>query len=248
MPSNPPRTIGAQTRYAHLILGALFVLCSMFIAPMGHAVPLAVYGGLPSVEDVALSPDGTRVAYVRTEGDQRIVIFATVADRKMVRWVKIGGEKLRSLEWADDDNVLLTSSITDSLYGFRGERYLLRVYSLSRNEVRSLPGNVLQMDPDNHILDAVFGALMVRHSDGHTLVFVSGVDVKLGAQFYRCDLTTRSTRVVRAYDESSSSWLVDAQGQLAPAQWIPRSMPSPPSSIWMRSRCRFYSSTGATTP
>jgi hypothetical protein len=155
---------------------------------------------------------------VRTEGDQRIVVFATVADRKMVRWVKVGGEKLRGLEWADDDNVMITTSITDSLYGFSGERFMLRVYSLSRNEVRSLPGNVLQIDDTNHILNAVFGDVMVGHIDGHTVVFVSGVDLTLGAQLYRCDLTTRSTKVFRAYDESSASWLVDAHGELAAEQ------------------------------
>jgi dipeptidyl aminopeptidase/acylaminoacyl peptidase len=218
MPTILRCTIRAWSSGARLIVSALLGLCGTFTVQIGHTVPLATYGGLPSVEDVALSPDGMRVAYVRTEGDQRIVVFATVADRKMIRWVKIGGEKLRDLKWADDDNVLLTSSITDSLYGFRGERFMLRVYSLSRNEVRSLPGNVLQMDDTNHILNAVFGGVMVRHIDGHTVVFVSGVDLSLGAQLYRCDLTTRSTKVFRAYDETSTSWLVDAQGQLAAGQ------------------------------
>src|ERR1700722_10993359 len=126
MPTILRCTIRAWSSGANLIVSALLGLCGTFTAQIGHAVPLATYGGLPSVENVALSPDGMRVAYVRTEGDQRIVVFATVADRKMIRWVKIGGEKLRDLKWADDDNVLLKSSITDSLYGFRGERFMLR--------------------------------------------------------------------------------------------------------------------------
>src|SRR5689334_10114668 len=70
-----------------VLSGALF--------PTGAgAVPLEVYGHLPSVESVALSPDGSRVAYVRTEGDSRVVVIASIAENKMIRWVRVGDEKL----------------------------------------------------------------------------------------------------------------------------------------------------------
>lgn len=36
------------------------------------AAPLEVYGRLPHLEDFALSPDGTRIAFVKTEGNTRI--------------------------------------------------------------------------------------------------------------------------------------------------------------------------------
>jgi hypothetical protein len=101
------------------IVVSLLALFLALAAPSGRAVPLAVYGHLPSVEDVAISPDGSRVAYVRTEGDLRVVVVAAVADRKMIRWVRAGEEKLRSIAWADDDNVMLTISVTTSNFGFK---------------------------------------------------------------------------------------------------------------------------------
>jgi dipeptidyl aminopeptidase/acylaminoacyl peptidase len=177
------------------------------------AASLATYGGLPNVEEVALSPDGSKVAYVRTDGDQRIVIVATVADRKMIRYVKAGEEKLRSLDWADDDNLLLTTSVTTTVYGFRDEWYILRVYNVAKNEIRSLPGNPLQMDSDSHVANTVAGEVMVRRIDGHTVVFVPGIDVNQGITLYRCDLNTNRTTVFKV--GSHTSWLVDAQGQLA---------------------------------
>jgi dipeptidyl aminopeptidase/acylaminoacyl peptidase len=212
-----PRTIGARPSEARLIVSALLALCGTLTAQIGHAVPIATYGGLPSVEDVALSPDGSRVAYVRTEGDLRVVVVATVADRKMIRWVKVGEEKLRSLEWADDDTVMLTTSVTDTMRGFRHEWFMLRVYSVSRNEVRSLPGKPLETDSDDHVMNTVVGEVMVRRIDGHTVLFVPGIDLNQGVALFRCDLTTRSTSVFRV-GSSETSWLVDSQGQLAAEQ------------------------------
>jgi hypothetical protein len=34
-------------------------------------VPIDVYGHLPTLEDLALSPDGTKLAFVFTRGDER---------------------------------------------------------------------------------------------------------------------------------------------------------------------------------
>jgi dipeptidyl aminopeptidase/acylaminoacyl peptidase len=168
---------------------------------------------LPSVENVALSPDGSRIAYVRTEGDLRIVVVAAVSDRKMLRWVRIGEEKLRSIEWADDDNLMLLTSQTTANNGFQQEWLMLRVYNVARNEVRALPGNPSGTDADR-VLNTVVGNVMVRHIDGHTVLFVPGVYVNHGQALFRCDLTTGNKRVLRV-GAFNTTWLVDNQGQLA---------------------------------
>ena len=41
-------------------------------APL-RAAPLETYGRLPSLEDVALSPSGTRIAFVRTKENLRVI-------------------------------------------------------------------------------------------------------------------------------------------------------------------------------
>lgn len=217
-----PCTIGARPVGAWLIVILLLAVFGTLAAQSGRAAPLAVYGGLPSIEDVALSPDGSRVAYVRTEGDSRIVIVATVADRKMIRWVKVGEEKLRSIKWADDDNVMLATSVTTVDYGFQEEWFVLRVYNVSRNEVRSLPGSPI--GAGDRVANTVVGEVMVRRVDGHTVLFVPGIDLNAPGidvnevtALFRCDLTTRTTSVLRV-GTSETSWLVDGQGQLAAEQ------------------------------
>src|SRR5262249_50021632 len=138
-----PWTHTTRPSGARLIGITLATLFCLLAAHGVQAVPVAVYGGLPNIENVALSPDGSHIAYVRSEGDARLDLIATVADRKMIRYVRVGEEKLRSLEWADDDNVMVTTSVTTAaseLHGFKQEALMLRIYNVSKNEIKPLPG------------------------------------------------------------------------------------------------------------
>ena len=204
-----------------LMFISLLALMGTLAAQRSHAVPLTVYGQLPNLEDVALSPDGSRVAYVRTQGDLRVVFVATVADHKMIRYVKTGEEKLRHIEWADSDNLMIVTSVTTSAWGFREEWSLLRVYNVPRNELRSLPGDTLE--EKNEVMNTVVGRVMVRRVGGHTVLFVPGLyqagpDSGWGnsgeVALFRCDLTTGATGLVRK-GSPDASWLVDSEGQLA---------------------------------
>lgn len=198
------------------LLGTLTTL-----AHSAPAVPLTVYGQLPSIEDVALSPDGSRLADVRTQGDLRVVFVATVADRKMIRWVKTGDEKLRELEWADNDNLMVITSVTTSVNGFKDEWSLLRVYNVPKNELRTLPGKAL--GARNREVSTVVGKVMVRQVNGHTVLFVPGLYDSASGEgmevaLFSCDLTSGLTNLVRTTGSDDSSWLVDDQGKLAAEQ------------------------------
>jgi dipeptidyl aminopeptidase/acylaminoacyl peptidase len=198
---------------------SLLALMCWFAAPAGHTAPLTVYGGLPTVENVALSPDGSRIAYVRTEGSQRTAFVATVADQKLVRYARLGEEKLRSVEWADNDNVLLTTSTTTTFYGFRVEASLVTVYNVTKNAIRSLPGEIPGIY--EHSSNVVVGRVLIRHIEGHTVLFVPAVDMHEGLALVRCDLTSGLNRAARL-DSVDTVWLIDAQGQLSAQQHYDR--------------------------
>lgn len=184
----------------------------------GRAATLAAYAALPSIENVALSPEGTRLAYVRTDGDRRIIVIANVADHKMIRWVSTGTERLRNLQWADEDNLLITTAANTSTIEFPVYWYFLRVYNVPKNELHFLPGDPLGQE--GHTLKTVVGTVQVRRIDGHTVVFMPGLFWD-GLALYRCDLTTGLTSLVRLHAveygtaaPSVLSWLVDGQGRL----------------------------------
>jgi hypothetical protein len=82
----------------------------------GHArsAQLHVYAQLPSLEDAALSPDGSRLAYVRTDGDERIVAIVSMPAREPLGAIKVGAQKPRAIQWADNNRLLITTSMVYS--------------------------------------------------------------------------------------------------------------------------------------
>jgi pimeloyl-ACP methyl ester carboxylesterase len=58
--------------------------------------PIEVYGHLPSLEDLALSPDGTNLVFVRTSGDERNIYIRPLAENRVLGAARVGDTKLRS--------------------------------------------------------------------------------------------------------------------------------------------------------
>lgn len=134
----------------------------------------------------------------------------------IIRYVRVPDEKLRSVEWADDDNVMIITSLTGRLYGFRQETSTLRVYNVSKNELKQLPGFI--PGNDNRVPSIVLGDVMVRHVDGHTVLFVPGVDDWEGFVLVRCDITSGGNRIESVSKSDDTTWLMDANGRLAAQQ------------------------------
>ena len=212
----------ARRAGTRLVAVSFLGLLSALAAPGSGAVPLTVYGQLPNIENVAISPDGTRLAYVRTQGDMRVVFIADVASRKIIRWVKAGTTKLRGIRWADPDNLMIMASVTTAAYGFREEWFILRDYNIARNELRTLPGDTL--GEKNEVMNTVVGRVAVRRIDGHTVLFVPGLyqnapgDYMTDSQnviaLFRCDVTAGLTSLLRK-GSPYTEWLTDSEGQLA---------------------------------
>src|SRR5579871_3652026 len=132
-------------RPATSVVGALWaVLLSTAMltsSRAAHAAPLEVYGRLPTLEQMALSPDGTRLAFVRTVENKRMVAILELPNKLLMR-SPLGETKLRDLSWADSDHLMITTSVTGipwGLYGKDQEWEQLRVYELSTNKLRTYP-------------------------------------------------------------------------------------------------------------
>jgi acetyl esterase/lipase len=198
---------------------ALLALAAAFAAPTGWTAPLEVYGKLPTVEDVALSPDGSRLAMIRTVADDRMLVVISVSEHKVLgKTLRIGNTKLRSIEWADDDHLMIVTSLTALPMGLIGrthEWYLLSIWDIDKQRMSSYP------DPDQskdvRIMNTLYGDVMVRRLEGRTVLFVPGIYVSeetLPALF-RVDLTTGRQRLIREGSEQTQEWLVDEKGEVA---------------------------------
>src|SRR5262249_49787416 len=157
-------------------------LCLLFAteltSPNGaHAAPLEVYGRLPHLENVALSPDGTRVAFVRTEGDTRVIGVVALAGGESLGRLRTGDEEGRGIDWADNDHVMITTTATSGLRGFftpgMSEWYQVQIYDLRTNRSFMVPE--AGKFSDLVLLNITLHAPMVRRIKDRTVLFVPGL-------------------------------------------------------------------------
>lgn len=195
----------------------LFVLATLLGTPLALAVPLEVYGRLPHIENVVISPDGSRIALVKTEKDMRFISIVALADGKQIGGIRAGKEKLRAIRWADNDYLMIETSVTGLPYGFIGsqdEWFMLQVYDLHKNKSWFIP------DPDRGldvtVMNAIAGEVMVRTLDGRTVLFVPTLAVSGEGKLalLRVDLATDDERVVRRGEIGTEGWLLDSAGEI----------------------------------
>ncbi len=111
-----------HNKYARRALAAAGLLVlTLLVAGPAWTVPLEVYGRLPSVEEVALSPDGSRLAIIRTSMDKRMLFLLSLVEHKLIdKPILVGNAKLRSIDWADNDHLMIVSSRTALPVGLIG--------------------------------------------------------------------------------------------------------------------------------
>lgn len=187
---------------------------------IGHSTSLEVYGRLPGLEDVSLSPDGSKIAFVTTTQNSRAIQVVSLADRKPLGGLRVGEQKLRAVWWADDNHILIMTSTTGmpiELSGQDHEWYMLQVYDVLRHRAVATP----RLDDDKlRTMNVTWGRVMVRRLEGHTVLFVPGLYVadRTLPMLVRFDLDTGRQSVCRQGSESTDRWLVDANGEIVAEQ------------------------------
>ena len=208
------KNVGAALAAAVLTCILLATVRPSFAA----GAPLEVYGRLPSLENVALSPGGTRLAMIRTIQNHRVLVVLSLADRKVMgKPLGFGEVKLRSVVWADDDNLMLITSSTTLPMGLIGrvsEWSMLSILDVNTQKLHTYP------DPDKadiRIMNVINGDIMVRHLGGHTVLFIHGIYVEDETLpgLFKVDLSTGMQRLMRQGTPDTQGWLVDENGDVA---------------------------------
>ena len=145
----------------------------------GEQQALSAYGQLPAFDEVAISPDGSRLAYTGTLGDTPHVLVKNFADgRKLVDFTPAAGQKLRSINWADDQHILVTVSMTTAV------PFWVRAYdeffgAIAADiatgkawDVLEFPGGAAN---NAERLMRLSGRIAARQVDGETWLYVEGL-------------------------------------------------------------------------
>jgi dienelactone hydrolase len=174
---------------------------------------LNVYGQLPSLEDWALSPDGTKAANVQTKGDERYILIRTLPGAQLLGGSRIGKEKLRSIRWMDNDNLLIEISTTsDTPVGYQGPRqewFQLLTYNVPKRQLRGLRAGQGAL--------IVMGQPMVREINGATTLFVSGLmlyEGRVGVGLFKYNVADAQMQVISTGVYDATNGLVDAAGHV----------------------------------
>ena len=186
---------------------------------------LDVYGDLPGVEDVAMSPSGKGLAFIGTIANQRRLIV--VDDGKVRTQTPVGDVKVRSVTWAGDDLVILINSATVDL----GPNFNTAKHEFYGAILVPLDGSAAQpvFGKSPKLARAIWNNYGIREVDGKLTGYFGGVEFRQGAdrmsyQFdhgrpalFAVDLARNTPRkLARAAGEGHwRDWFVDGSGNLA---------------------------------
>jgi dipeptidyl aminopeptidase/acylaminoacyl peptidase len=204
---------------------AVACICALFGVPQAALADagtrLEVFGRLPTLEDVIVSPDGSKIAFVRTSGDQRTLVVGRFPQAEVLGTVHVGETKLREVEWIDDDNLLTTVSGTGPPpFGFSGaarEWYQLTTFNISKRKLQHLAFNV----PGERTFNVVAGDTMARSVGGQSMLYAAGyyVTSQVLPGLFSFAIPGEQARLIAKGSEPDTYWLVDESGQIA-AQFV----------------------------
>lgn len=194
----------------------LFVVAGLWATPCA-AAPLEAYGRRPAMDQVQISPAGTRLAFIAETASGQRVAVRDVAQKKIIAAVSGGEFKIRSIQWADEDHLIVVSSRLTALRGVitstsKSEYSQGVVLTVSENKIQPL-----LYGGDTEALLVLRASPIVRRVGGQTLVFAEStafVDNLGRSSIFRTDLARRRTTLVKAGEATTYDWLLDQDGKV----------------------------------
>ncbi len=200
-------------------------LCAALLASRAvlSAPAIEVYGKLPQVELMRLSPSGTLVALIGVVGDKRTLQIVALDGNRTLKAIAVGDNKVRDVRWAGDDHVLVMISATvDLSIDFSGRYELQGVMHVGIDD--SKPWVVF--DKSDSIEHAVFGYYGAAKTGEHWFGYFGGVTRERTrgftdsgyvrehtfADLYRVDLDTGKPEMVAHGGEHEREWALAADG------------------------------------
>lgn len=211
------------------ILSVLFACLAACLSAPAFAAPLSAYGGLPSIDSVEISPDGTALATISSDGVNASLTIAPVGGGESKSYA-LGAAKVRALDWVGSDHLIITTSQTAAIAFLIGpRREYWRGFDLNLKTGRLVP--LLDKSParqqtGTHIRDNATVAIWataniladspkVRTIDGVPTLFLTGVTFANSSAvltIIRTDLKTGAQKVVELGEPDTNAILLGVNG------------------------------------
>ncbi len=199
-----------------MTLGRVFAgLCLALLAGGAQGAPIEAYGQLPSLDNFTISPNGKNLAYITNVQGKRAVVITSLDQGKVTDAITLGDQKLRDLTWGDNDNLILTMSVTHSALGAMGPRaeyFMAQGYRLSTHSSTAF------LKHGTEQMNVVLGFPQVRSIGGHATAFFPGITFNAGqtqVSLFSVDLETGDGGVVEVGTKVVQDWIIDYNGAIA---------------------------------
>jgi dienelactone hydrolase len=176
---------------------------------------------------VALSPDGSRLAYVGISGDEQHVVVKSLSDGGKLIDFTDRDQKIRSVHWADNNYLYVTVSVTTPGWApghDRDEFVGVLAADIDKRQIWDALKHSAGESSRFYRYDIVGGRIRARQIDGQTCLYLSGYfdpGVAGGQDRGRMtviNLATRARKVLEARDFFSQyDALMDERGNVVAA-------------------------------
>ena len=204
---------------------ALGLLAALAVGPANAAAPLATYGALPMIEQIAVSPSGRLLAVAFVKDEQRTIVVEDLALKKPINGVRLGSTKLRGLEWAGDNHLILLSSFTGGSIDVmvdKTEWWIATDFNLATKKLAplladaNLTMNVVEDMPIVRTIDGKLYALAEGIYFGGRIDEAAGVRIRHSElAIFKIDLDADRSTLLSDDGVTVTGYAVDANGQPA---------------------------------
>jgi dienelactone hydrolase len=197
---------------ARLLIAAALALPAIAVA----APPLEAYGKLPRLEQVRLSPSGDRLAFVAVVKEERTLVAVALDSKTPLIRSPVGSAKLRALDWAGDDRILVTYTQTTMLPDtFRVRRMeTAGVLSVDLKTKTAIP--IFERSRD--LLPVVIGSYGVREVGGRWYGYFGALPQRnlgqMPPDLYKVDLEQSSAKWAAQGDWGVEGWVLGPEGEV----------------------------------
>ena len=163
-----------QSRF--LALAAATALLSVVSAGAVRAdpPPVEAYGRLPQVENVAMAPAGKRVAFVMASAKGREIVVTEGGKQIFAAPAGGGKGKIRDIEWADDDHLVIAVNKTEDLSDYDASNGLHEILQVAVINVTTRKAFWVFSSDMERVMNAVYGVYGFATRGGHAYGYFAG--------------------------------------------------------------------------
>lgn len=172
------------------------------------------FGSQPFIRNMAISPDGTRYAWIQEKDNKKVMIVYDAKKKEPIAGLKIKEDiKARDVEFASDDYLIIDASQARTLYGVAGrfEHSAAFSYQLENKKFKRLLTDTDNLHPNQSGLGFIVG--IHKETD---FVYMPAFDDSTTPHLnlYKVSLKTGKGKIFGLGSTTTTDWFVSSDGKI----------------------------------